>query len=338
MSAIWKEGFFKFTINGHVVKTLVIDGDEGKEDNDVVWIKLKSRKFEDPVKIGNDVCNVEIFYALANTTGYGVVTEDGEKIMLDNGGVLDWMDEEAMNKIINDKDPAENPPNNYDPKPDQVGKILWLCGSTGMGKTTTAKILQEKEGFVNYEGDCFMFGMNPYVGAAPEGSSHFGTRALSGIPQERLDVCRKTLTYGYTKLLKGEKVEVDIWEDFYNLFCEDILKERKKLGGRWVVNQAVYTRTARDIIRNRMGDDLILIVLESGEDDLQIDRLARRALGEEEVTEEALDESKKKMEAFSGYHETVEDDEPNTFKIVVTKDMNPKDVARIALEKFETYC
>jgi hypothetical protein len=83
-----------------------------------------------------------------------------------------------------------------------------------------------------------------------------------------------------------------------------------------------------------MGADLILIVLESGETDLQIERLAKRALGKEKVTEESLEDSKKKMEAFSGFHETVEDDEPNTFKILVTKDMHPEDVAKIALEKY----
>jgi len=91
-------------------------------------------------------------------------------------------------------------------------------------------------------------------------------------------------------------VEPNIWEDFYRLFCEDILKERAKLGGRWVVNQAVYTRMARQIIRDRMGENVILIALESGQECLQLERLAKRNLGSEEVTEEALENSKKIME------------------------------------------
>jgi hypothetical protein len=243
MSIVWKEGFYKFTINGHYVKTFVVDGREVKEENDVVYMKLKSGTY--PVKLGNDTCNLEILYDIQKRTGHGVVTEDGKKIMLDNGGFLDWMDEEEKNSMINDKDPADDPPNNYDPKPNQLGKILWLCGSTGMGKTTTAETFQEKEGFIYYEGDCFTFGLNPYVGAAPQGSSHFGTRALSGIPQERTDVNRVTLTKGYTELFKGEKVDIKIWEDFYNLLCKDILTERAKLGGKWVVTQAGTSFGAR---------------------------------------------------------------------------------------------
>ena len=76
-------------------------------------------------------------------------------------------------------------------------------------------------------------------------------------------------------------------------------------------------------------------ILESGETDLQVERLARRALGKEKVTQESLEKSKHKMEGFLGFHETVEDDEPNTFKILVKQDMTPEDVLNIALCKFE---
>ena len=179
------------------------------EEDGELWIKLKSGT--SPHKIDNASCNLEIFWAIYDRPGYGVVTGNGKKMMLDDGGVMDWMDEEEY-RIINAKDPSDNIPNNYDPKPDQVGNILWLCGPTGIGKTTTAKLLQEEEGFVYYEGDCFMCGFNPYVGAAPKGSTQFGTKALSGISKERHDVCRSTLTQGYTKLFKGEKVETKIWE------------------------------------------------------------------------------------------------------------------------------
>jgi len=329
---MWEEGFWKFTINGHVVKILEVDGDEIKEENGDLWMKLKAGTYSQ--KLENFSCNLEFFWVALNKTGHGVLTGEGKKILLDNGGFLDWLDEEEKNSIINDKDPADDIPNNYPSKPNQVGKILWLCGSTGMGKTTTAKLLQEEHGFIYYEGDCFTFGLNPYVGAAPKGSSHFGTRALAGITAERTEVCRVTLSQGYTKLFKGEKVDNKVWEDFYDLLCKDVLRERAKHGGNWVVTQAVYTRAARDMIRRKIGDDLVLAVLESDETDLQVERLARRALGEGEVTEESLEDSKKKMEGFLGFHETVSKDEENTFKILVSKDMKPADVAKTVLEKY----
>jgi len=330
----WKEGYWKFTINGAVLKTLKIDGEEIREEDGTLWMKIKFLPSGSAEMIDNATCNLELYWALFQEQGYGLVSEDGQTIMLDHkGGVLDWISEEEY-MIMNDKDPADDIPNSYNPNQDQIGNILWLCGSTGMGKTTTAKILQAEEGFVFYEGDCFMFGLNPYVGAAPEGLTQFGTKALSGIPKERTEVCRVTLVEGYTKLLKGEEVDDKIWEDFYNLLCKDILKERKKLGGNWVVTHAVYTRTARDIIRRKMGDGLVLVVLETEEEDLQIERLARRASRKERLTADELESSKKKVAGFVGYHDTVEDDEPNTFKVVVTGDMTAEDVVKKVQEKF----
>jgi hypothetical protein len=63
--------------------------------------------------------------------------------------------------LKDEQEPAESPPNTYTPQPDEIGKILWISGLTGMGKSTTAKILQEEEGFVNYEGNCFLKGVEP---------------------------------------------------------------------------------------------------------------------------------------------------------------------------------
>ena len=134
------------------------------------------------------------------------------------------------------------------------------------------------------------------------------------------------------EVLKGNPVDPKIWEDLYSLLCDDLLKERAKLGGRWVVGQAVYSKAAREVIRKKLGEDLTMIVLESGEEDLQKERLSKRALGAGEVSQEVKEESEKNCAQYTGGHEAVEDDEPNTFAIKVTKAMSPKDVAKLALE------
>ena len=74
--------------------------------------------------------------------------------------------------------------------------------------------------------------------------------------------------------------------------------------------------------------------METEEKDLQVDRLAKRTLGNEEVSEENMENAKKKNQGFLGGHETVEDDEPNTFKVLVTKDMTAEDVARMVYGKY----
>jgi len=345
MSSAWVDGLYGMAVGGQVIKTVNIKGEMGEmstpgnddQGNEMGKMRLSSGSFTNPDKRGLDMTgkeeyNVEIVYVFHNYTVHGVVSQDGTKITMMNGQVMELMNEEAIKKLEEEKDPAENPPNTYDPKPEQMGGILWISGLSGIGKTTTAKLLQEKEGFVNYEGDCFLMGLNPYVGASAKGASHFGTRPLTGISKERSAICRLAVEKGYMEIImKGNPVDPKIWEDFYKLLCEDILKERVKLGGRWVVNQAVYTKAAREVIRNKLGDDLTIIVLESGEEDLQMERLAKRQLGEGEVSKEAKEAAKKKMANYTGGHEAVEDNEANTFVIKVTKAMTPEDVAKIAL-------
>ena len=35
------------------------------------------------------------------------------------------------------------------------GRMIWMTGAPGMGKSTTAQILARNHGFVYYEADCF---------------------------------------------------------------------------------------------------------------------------------------------------------------------------------------
>ena len=48
---------------------------------------------------------------------------------------------------------------------------------------------------------------------------------------------------------------------FYKYMGECIDSERKRIGGNWVVAQAVPTRNMRDVIRKVLGKDLVFILL-----------------------------------------------------------------------------
>ena len=50
----------------------------------------------------------------------------------------------------------------YDPRPGKPGKIYWISGPPGAGKSTTCQILAQKYGFVYYEVDNAFGNYNPF--------------------------------------------------------------------------------------------------------------------------------------------------------------------------------
>ena len=264
---------------------------------------------------------------------YMVLSDDGMKMTNMNGGIAEWIDEETFQKLKADTDPADNYPNTYTPNPQNPGKIIWISGGTGMGKSTTSLSLKRKHGYILYEGDAFMFGCNPYIDAAPKGGSLFGTKSLSGICPERKKACQRMMDEGYTNILSGKEADPSVWEDGYGMMCDDIIRERQKLGGDWVINQAVYTRAARNVVRRKLGASLKFVMLDM-DPELQSKRLAKRitsGFGEAgalsgEVTEEALEKAKEEMKKMTGRLEDVQKDEHNTIALVISEDMSVDDV------------
>jgi hypothetical protein len=99
---------------------------------------------------------------------FGVISDDGLKITLKtimghDIGIQEWMTEEEAADFEAAKDPMEAPPHPYKEQLDNLGKFLWITGSPGLGKSTTAQLLARKAGYVYYEGDCFYFFKNPYI-------------------------------------------------------------------------------------------------------------------------------------------------------------------------------
>ena len=49
------------------------------------------------------------------------------------------------------------------PRPGRKGRIIWLSGPPGAGKSIICQLLGRKEGFVFYEADAMMNFTNPFV-------------------------------------------------------------------------------------------------------------------------------------------------------------------------------
>merc|ERR1712141_480308 len=54
-------------------------------------------------------------------------------------------------------------PPGFTPQPENQGKILFLSGPPGAGKSTTGQYIAKQKGWVYYEADCFSKVVNPFI-------------------------------------------------------------------------------------------------------------------------------------------------------------------------------
>ena len=78
--------------------------------------------------------------------------------------VYDWLSEEKLEILKEDREPADAPNcPNHKPNPDKLGKLLWFSGAPGTGKSTCAHLMGRQHGYVYYEVDCFNNFVNPFI-------------------------------------------------------------------------------------------------------------------------------------------------------------------------------
>ena len=116
-----------------------------------------------------------------NDNEYGVVTEGGNKVFMKGFThyEVDKISDEEFEELMNDFDDIEAPPGPYKIQPENQGKcffmkliislgdcyagrVLWISGAPGMGKSTSAQLLGKNHGYVYYEGDAFGGLKNPF--------------------------------------------------------------------------------------------------------------------------------------------------------------------------------
>ena len=167
-----------------------------------------------------------------------------------------------------------------------------------------------------------MSNKNPYLPPAGDDSAIdalLAARSLRGVPKDRREKL-KSLEKEWWKLIRGEDYNLD---DFYALMCDNILSERRRVGGDWVVAQAVPTKKLRDLIKSKLGPDLVFVVLNLKKDH-QLERLGPRSatLGEELI----------KMWMGMKY-EPAEENEEKAIDLKITREMELDDVVAKIMEK-----
>ena len=98
----------------------------------------------------------------------GVVSEDGTKIyqwscVWNCLEMLSWISHEDFQKLCDERDPIEAPSCQYKIQPENQGKLIWLSGPPGAGKSSTGQIMGREAGYVYFEADCSMNCLNPFV-------------------------------------------------------------------------------------------------------------------------------------------------------------------------------
>ena len=164
---------------------------------------------------------------------------------------------------------------------------------------------------------------NPYLPEAKNSAMDalITAKSLKGVPKERREIVKQSMKE-WGKVVKGEDYNL---EEFYSIMCEDILKERKRVGGDWAVAQAVPTRKLRDLIKSKLGPDLLFVVLDLDED-LHRERLSPRIeLVGKERTEMWLNMKLR--------YEPVDDNEENAVDMKITREMEPDDVVAKIMKK-----
>merc|ERR1711953_673097 len=189
-------------------------------------------------------------------------------------------------------DPITGPPGPYKEQPGVGGRLVFITGPPGSGKSTSAQLLAREKGFVYYEVDCFWFVKNPYVPidvAEPTMAMESQRDLVGEGRKERKEAAEKYEAAQAKEELTDEE-EKDI-EKCHQLLCQDITAERRRLGGDWAVAGFLNGKRERDLVRRFLGSDLVIVMLRLPESVI-MERLVKRHGDDEDTLNYVLNYAK----------------------------------------------
>jgi len=332
----WKDGYYKFSARNTSVFIVTGESVEMESVQGKVYQQLSKStwKYGDFGKAhpeltkhtGKSNYNVDMNMADGLWLVKGILSDDGLKIFTwtKDLAIFEWITEDEYIAKKNFGDPWDAPPNHYKIQPENDGKLLFISGAPGLGKSTCGLMLSKMAGYVYYEGDAFSMHVNPYIPPDAEEPSMatLKQKPLLGLPQERLDAVANGIK-DLVALLRGQDYDRSNLEGYYTELCKNIMAEKKRLGGDWVVTQAVPSRDFRDFIKKQIGTKAVFMVLNMSKED-QIERLEKRH-GKEQSSSIWL---AKTHEIF----EPAAKDEEQAINIRITNNMSREDIARMIID------
>ena len=251
-----------------------------------------------------------------------VLNEDGNRLtfygLTQCVDVLEWISDEALQEYIATGDPADAMPHQYQMNPGREGKLVWLSGAPGLGKSTSGMLLARNEGYVYYEADAFGANMNPYVSTEVEEPTlaMITQQFLKGVPQDRIDKVFEGVQQ-LRDFSQGKHIDFEKLCNYYTSLSENIKSEQKRIGGNFAIAHAAATRKIRDHLRKILGPNVIFVVLYMSKEDQEARIRARHKNADHFVD---------RLIKMYDFYESAGEDEPNTIQCVITKDMSRDEV------------
>jgi len=258
---------------------------------------LKERKWLESVQEGISNLDLEVEKNKVKTSWKqinleGKILMNGRKVILTSPDSFNNMTIQQITKEeaqeLNKKDPVEAPPNPYILQPENLGKFVFISGPPGAGKSSVAAWMAVNAGYVYYEGDGFMFGLNPYTPAnasEPSLATHNQHPLVGeGMHQRKMiiDNMNKNFDAAIGDFSKVERTNVDA---FLNALADDINNERRRVGGDWIIAYAIPDILSRNILKNLLGDNMVFVIMELSPE-LQRKRLSDRTPNESEMVDQ----------------------------------------------------
>ena len=331
----WKNGYYKLEGINNVV--YYVDGEnvkkEGLVDNTEGPFSSGTWKFGNFGEAHPEVTkytkrktnDVEINLGMIVTKG--VLSEDGTKITIwsitNEVASFIKMSENEYIDFKNSADPADAPSHHYKIQPEFQGKLIFISGAPGLGKSTAALSLSQQKEYVYYEGDAFGAYTNPYIppNVKEPSLATWKQKPLKDVPQDRVDAINNGQKEMMKFMRKEEYDDIPV-KRVFSALCKDIKSERKRIGGDWVVAKAIPTRVLRDHIKTQLPE-AFFIVLNMSKDDQKKRILKRHGEGGRLV--DAL------LNIYDLY-ETVAEGEKDAANLFITNDMSREDVLYKILE------